>query len=497
LESIKYQAVQTAITTMSTELLNPTAPMAASLPIPPAPKAATRAERAALRHKQRNSLGAAKNPTNNYQKKEKGKSLKKEMIKLRPQSEKLYQDAQNRRVSLEKKRESLDIECTFAPKITRKGKMSSPPPTDENKRTSRSELLYQDAAKRKVHQEKLKSQLTPSFKPIMSKVSARTSERAIKKRKPLYQPNSMKQRDAEVEKIRQRLVEEEQAKIEKTRVSRVVYKSKRRGAAEQQSCGVVKRMQLAAEKSKVLHEKLLKEKEMKEKKILSFKPTIGKGKRSSHRAASSSSSSSGSTSTSTSSSGSTFDRLYQGASAQRERREALLKQKEQASKKTLTFRPKIREANGQLRLAKARVNNTAWVDQQVREGTMKLKHKKEAPTYKQVAEERELQQQMEDLTFQPSITSPLSSPESDGGRVDGVVLSIDAVKKLGVRLEMEEEKEDLEEDEKRMEEMIEEEEAVVVEEEAAVEEEVVVMEEVAAAVEEAESSPVMDIAEVF
>ena len=483
---------------MSNELLNPTAPMAASLPIPPAPKAATRAERAALRHsetQQRNSLGAANNPTNNYQKKKKGKSLKKEkeIIKLRPQSEKLYQDAQNRRVSLEKKRESLDIECTFAPKITRKGQMSSPPPTDENMRTSRSELLYQDAAKRKAHQEKLKSQLTPSFKPIMSKVSARTSERAIKKRKPLYQPNSMKQRDAEVEKIRQRLELEEQAKIEKTRVSRVVYKSKRRGAAEQQSCGVVKRMQLAAEKSKVLHEKLLKEKEMKEKKMLSFKPTIGKGKRStcSHRAASSSSSTSGST----------FDRLYQGASAQRERREALLKQKEQASKKTLTFRPKIREANGQLRLAKARVNNTAWVDQQVREGTMKLKHKKEAPTYKQVAEERELQQQMEDLTFQPSITSPLSSPESDGGRVDGVVLSIDAVKKLGVRLEMEEEKEEKEEkeeDEKRMEEMIEEEEAVVVEEEvAAVEEDVMVMEEVAASVEEAESSPVMDIAEVF
>ena len=222
---------------MSNELLNPTAPMAASLPIPPAPKAATRAERAALRHsetQQRNSLGAANNPTNNYQKKKKGKSLKKEkeIIKLRPQSEKLYQDAQNRRVSLEKKRESLDIECTFAPKITRKGQMSSPPPTDENKRTSRSELLYQDAAKRKAHQEKLKSQLTPSFKPIMSKVSARTSERAIKKRKPLYQPNSMKQRDAEVEKIRQRLELEEQAKIEESLKTRNVWDVQRQQFTE-------------------------------------------------------------------------------------------------------------------------------------------------------------------------------------------------------------------------------------------------------------------------
>jgi hypothetical protein len=191
-------------------------------------------------------------------------------------------------------------------------------------------------------------------------------------------------------------------------------------------------MQLAAEKSKALREKLLKEKEEKEKKSLSFKPTIGKGKgrgsSSTHRGGASTSG------------GNTFDRLYQGASVQRERREALLKQKEQASKKNLTFRPKIREANGQLRLAKAKMNNTAWVDQQVREGTMKLKHKKEAPTYKQVAEERELQQQMEDLTFQPSITSPLSSPESEGGRGEegGAVLSIDAVAELGVRLEMEE-----------------------------------------------------------
>ena len=64
---------------------------------------------------------------------------------------------------------------------------------------------------------------------------------------------------------------------------------------------------------------------------------------------------------------------------------------------------------------KKKMDNSKWVNQQLLQGTLKLKHKKEAPTYKQVAEERELQQQREELTFQPAITSPVTSDDEGCG----------------------------------------------------------------------------------
>ena len=85
-----------------------------------------------------------------------------------------------------------------------------------------------------------------------------------------------------------------------------------------------------------------------------------------------------------------------------------------------SFRPKIREKDGTLRLAKSKIDNSAWIKRQVKEGTEKLKFKKTAPTYKQTYEERELSAQMEELTFKPLITSPLTSPDADDSRPDGV-----------------------------------------------------------------------------
>jgi hypothetical protein len=404
----------------------------------------SRSEKAALKHKQRNSFGAAKKPTytpttttkntTKTSSKVKGKGKK----TTRPGAERLYKDAQNRRESLEKKRQSLDAEYSFAPTITKRGRNSSPLQQEQGKGLKRAELLYQDALKRKKHQEELTNNLTPTFKPQLSKVSAKTTKRGMKTRKPLYQPNSTQAREQEREKIRQRLAKEKKEKIDSTRISRCKYKSKRKNSDPEPN-GVVERMELAAEKSKLLHEKLIQAKEAKENKELSFQPKLSSTKKQQQQRRRSGGSGGSSGSSGSSGSGGTFDRLYRGASEKRQRQEEMRKNKERAAEKELTFRPKIRTKDGKLRLAKQKVNNTSWIDQQVREGTMKLKHKKEAPTYKQVLEAREIQAQMEELTFQPSISSPFSSPEMSTDK--RIASQCDVEKELVIDAETEKEKE--------------------------------------------------------
>ena len=354
----------------------------------------SRAEKAALKHAHRSSLGSHVQPAYSKPKPAKSKSALKnnKNIKPRPGCERLYADAKNRRESLEKKRQSLDTKYSFVPKITNRGKTSSP--TNENKGIKRTDLLYQDAIKRKAHQEELSKQLTPTFKPQLSKVSAKRTQRGNKIRKPLYSANKTKEREEARRLIRERLENEKQAEINSTRIPRQKYKSNNK---EPQPNGVVARMALAAEKSKLYHLKLKSQNEMKKLEEISFQPNLSK---SSPRAGSNV----GGTST--------FDRLYKGAAEKKERLIQMQKQKEEASSKDLTFRPKIRDKDGTLHLAKIKHNNNKWINQQLQEGTLKLKAKKEAATYKQCYEEREILAQREELTFQPSITSPLTSPES-------------------------------------------------------------------------------------
>ena len=373
-------------------IMQPSAPTATT-PSLKAPEL-SRAEKAALKHAHRSSLGSHVQPAYSKPKPAKSKSALKnnKNIKPRPGCERLYADAKNRRESLEKKRQSLDTKYSFVPKITNRGKTSSP--TNENKGIKRTDLLYQDAIKRKAHQEELSKQLTPTFKPQLSKVSAKRTQRGNKIRKPLYSANKTKEREEARRLIRERLENEKQAEINSTRIPRQKYKSNNK---EPQPNGVVARMALAAEKSKLYHLKLKSQNEKKKLEETSFQPNLSK---SSPRAGSNV----GGTST--------FDRLYKGAAEKKERLIQMQKQKEEASSKDLTFRPKIRDKDGTLHLAKIKHNNNKWINQQLQEGTLKLKAKKEAATYKQCYEEREILAQREELTFQPSITSPLTSPES-------------------------------------------------------------------------------------
>ena len=375
-------------------IMQPSAPTATTPSLKAPEDELSRAEKAALKHAARSSLGSHVQPAYSKPKPAKSKSALKnnKNIKPRPGCERLYADAKNRRESLEKKRQSLDTKYTFVPKITNRGKTSSP--TNENKGIKRTDLLYQDAIKRKAHQEELSKQLTPTFKPQLSKVSAKRTQRGNKIRKPLYSANKTKEREEANEKIRKRLENEKQAEINSTRIPRQKYKSNNK---EPQPNGVVARMALAAEKSKLYHLKLKSQNEKKKLEETSFQPNLSK---SSPRAGSNV----GGTST--------FDRLYKGAAEKKERLIQMQKQKEEASSKDLTFRPKIRDKDGTLHLAKIKHNNNKWINQQLQEGTLKLKAKKEAATYKQCYEEREILAQREELTFQPSITSPLTSPES-------------------------------------------------------------------------------------
>ena len=381
--------------------MNPPAPATAPVPPPEAVLKAelSRAEKAVLKHKQRNSLGAAKKPRYQQNNKLTAPATK---IKQIPRAEKLYADAQKRRESLEQKRLSIDAECTFTPKITRSGKRSTSPLQDAEN-LSRGEMLYRDASKRMEKQKALVQSLTPTFKPMLSKVSTKTTKRGISKRKPLYQPHAQQHKEAEIERLRHKLEQEEKAKIDATRSGRNTYKSKNNA---KQPSNVVERMALAAEKSKLRREILIQQQEAKERALLSFKPNISKKNHSSPRHSSSSNSDSKTQ---------TFDRLYRGGAERKERLAHMKREQEQESQKTMTFRPKIRDKNGHLHLAKKKMDNSKWVNQQVLQGTLKLKHKKEAPTYKQVAEERELQQQREELTFQPSITSPVTSDDEGCG----------------------------------------------------------------------------------
>ena len=376
---------------------------------PVIPKTSSREERAALRHKQRNSLGAAKKQIYKPSTTKTTKKTTSTKTSTREGSQKLYQDSQQRRESLELKRQSLDAECTFTPKLS--VRKATTPEQDENKTTFQTRIAL-DAAKRKEKHKQNQLASTPTFKPVLSKVNTKSSERGIKKRQPLYQPNAQKTRKAERDKIRQRLAEEEQAKIDSTKIKRQSYNKCKN---KNEPTNVVERMALAAQKSKLLREKLLKEKEAKEKATMSFKPNITKDHHSNRNGSSVSSTS-------------TFDRLYRGASEKRQRIEQMKKEKEQANAKTLTFRPKIRDADGTLHLSKKVLDNKKWIDQQVLEGTLKLKHKKEALPYQQVIEARELRQQKEELTFQPSITSPLTSDdEGDSGEPRRESLEVMAV----------------------------------------------------------------------
>lgn len=226
-----------------------------------------------------------------------------------------------------------------------------------------------------------------------------------KKRAPLFSPDVLAKRDQARAELKAKLLAEETEQIEKTRVKRTPHPSTRRHSnsnSKGNTSGVVARMEAAAARSKARKERLAAAALAKENAACSFQPNFK---------TSGTSKTTGGTGRQTSTKGgSTFDRLYGGAKAQRERRERA--RKEKLAAEAPAFRPKIREKDGKLRLARSKVDNSAWINKQVKEGTEKLKFKKTAPTYRQTYEERELNAQMEELTFKPSITSPLTSPDT-------------------------------------------------------------------------------------
>ena len=340
-------------------------------------------------------------------------SIKKKKKKSKPRKsmpgvERLFADASARKNRLDQRRESLEAQNTFTPKITKLAQKSGLGAKDsagkdkksiqalkETSPIARSEQLYADAKARSARQAKLVEETTANeapFKPSLSKVSSRRMSAGSKKRKPLFDPNILKERDAAREELRAKLLAEEAEKIEKTRVKRTPHASHRQ---KKSNAGVVARMEAAAARSKLRKDRLRQEQLAKENAACSFQPNKKTG-RSGRK-------------TPKSGGSSTFDRLYGNAKTLRQRKEQARKAKLAAE--APSFRPKIRQKDGTLRLARSKVDNSAWIDKQVKEGTEKLKFKKTAPTYKQTYEERELNAQMEELTFKPAITSPLASPD--------------------------------------------------------------------------------------
>ena len=384
------------------------------------------------RHIQRKQLAAAPPGKPTYEKTsptagagaQKKPKSKKRPPKSMPGVERLFKDASARKAKMEQRRQSYEAQNTFTPKITKLGRLSVSPPganasgsqsalnkddttadaggekSEETK--TRSEQLYADAKARAArHAKRIKDvQATEApFKPTLSKVSARRVSAGSKKRQPLFSPDVLEKRDKARAELKAKLLAEETEKIEKTRVKRTPYQSKRK----QGTNSVVARMEAAAARSKARKERLKLEQLAKENETCSFQPNTNKSSKSSGK---------------TKNGVNTFDRLYGGAKVQRERRENARKKRLEDEKPS--FRPKIREKDGTLRLAKSKIDNSAWIKRQVKEGTEKLKFKKTAPTYKQTYEERELSAQMEELTFKPLITSPLTSPDADDSRPDGV-----------------------------------------------------------------------------
>ncbi len=358
---------------------------------------------------------AGRTTQNTATKKKQQQQKKKKKKKKTTQGDRLYADAQARRESLEKKRESLDASYTFTPVITRRGHKSAGPPSSAAaaaaspeqqqqqprqpspaKKTSpaaRAEALFQDAAHRQATKAKRAQDIHAqecSFQPTLSKVSARVVAKATRRRKPLYYPNVNTHRVAERAKLRAKIEAERQAKVDAARVRKAQGK---RLNSKQQAQNVVARMKVAEEKARARKAARLKRIKAQEDALCSFQPQITRSPTARPAAAGSGA-------------GNAFERLHAGGKARSERLARLQREKERREQAQNTFRPKIRNKDGTLRLAAAKKDNASWIERQLREGTLRVKHKNSAPSHKQVHEQREIARQLEECTFKPAITSP-------------------------------------------------------------------------------------------